>query len=175
MPNSGIRRRSTSRASATGVSAVAGSPGPGEKNTASGADGEQIVHDVDDAGSTWVVTPRAASRRGTLRLMPRSSAATVNRCSPSAATVYGAGVLTSADRSAPTISGAAETRSQQRLPGHRSTLDTPTRIAPRSRRCRVSARVSTPLMPTTPSAASRSSRSPVARQLDARRAGSRTT
>ena len=42
--------------------------------------------------------------------------------------------------------------------GRSSTLETPTRIAPRSRRCRVSARVSTPLMPTTPSAASRSSR-----------------
>ena len=115
-----------------------------------------------------MVTPRAASRRGTLRLMPRSSAATVNRCSPSAATVYGSrrghlGGQVGADhlrrRPAPARSSAA---------GSRSTLETPTRIAPRSRRCRVSARVSTPLMPTTPSAASRSSRSPVARQFDGR-------
>ena len=51
----------------------------------------------------------------------------------------------------------------------------PTRIAPRSRRWRVSARVSMPLMPTTPWFTSSSSRLPVARQLDGRRAGSRTT
>ncbi len=129
---------------------------------------------VDDAGSTWVVTPRAASRRGTLRLMPRSSAATVNRCSPRASTTYGSAVLTSADRSAPTICGASRTRAS-RLCGSLSTLEMPTRMAPRSRRCRVSARVSTPLMPTTPSVARRSSRPPVARQFEPIRAGSRTT
>jgi hypothetical protein len=51
----------------------------------------------------------------------------------------------------------------------------PARIAPRSRRWRVSARVSMPLMPTMPWAASWSSRLPVERQLEVRRAGSRTT
>ena len=129
---------------------------------------------VDPAGSTWVVTPRAASRRGTLRLMPRSTAATVNRCSPCASTTYGLAVVTSADRFAPTICGERRTRSS-RAAGSSSTLEMPTRIAPRSRRCRVSARVSTPLMPTTPSAASRSSSPPSARQLELIRAGSRTT
>jgi hypothetical protein len=173
MPNSGIRRRITSRASSTGWSAVAGSPGPGEKNTAS-APSPSTSSTVDEAGSTCVVTPRAARRRGTLRLMPRSSAATVKRCSPSAFTVYGWRVVTSADRSAPTISGEASTRSR-RAAGSLSTLDTPTRIAPRSRRCRVSARVSMPQMPTTPSMPSRSSNPAVARQFEPIRAGSRTT
>ena len=51
----------------------------------------------------------------------------------------------------------------------------PTRMAPRSRRCRVSARVSMPLIPTTPCCTSSSSRLPVERQLAGRRAGSRTT
>ena len=76
MPNSGFCRRITSRASATGPSAVAGSPGPGEKNTASGDTASRSSID-DDAGKMWVVTPRSASRRDTFRLMPRSSAATV--------------------------------------------------------------------------------------------------
>ena len=57
--------------------------------------------------------------------------------------------------------------------GSVSTVEMPTRMAPRSRRCRVSARVSTPLIPTTPWATSSSSRLPVARQLAGRRAGSR--
>jgi len=54
-------------------------------------------------------------------------------------------------------------------------LDTPQRIAPRSRRCRVSARVSMPLMPTMPCARSASSSERNERQFDGRRAGSRTT
>ena len=54
-------------------------------------------------------------------------------------------------------------------------LEMPTRIAPRSRRWRVKARVSTPEMPTTPWARSSSSRERVARQLLGTRAGSRTT
>ena len=56
-----------------------------------------------------------------------------------------------------------------------SSLLMPARMAPRSRRCRVSARVSMPLIPTTPWATSSSSRLPVARQFAGRRAGSRTT
>ena len=49
------------------------------------------------------------------------------------------------------------------------------RIAPRSRRCRVSARVPSTAMPTTPWRRSSSSRVRWARQLDGTRAGSRTT
>jgi hypothetical protein len=74
---------------------------------------------------------------------------------------------------------AATTRASSQATGSPPTPATslliPTRIAPRSRRCRVSARVSTPLMPTTPWRTSSSSRLPVARQLAGRRAGSRTT
>ena len=51
----------------------------------------------------------------------------------------------------------------------------PTRIAPRSRRWRVSARVSMPLMPTTPWSRSSSSSERTERQLDGTREGSRTT
>jgi hypothetical protein len=49
------------------------------------------------------------------------------------------------------------------------------RMAPRSRRCRVSARVPLIAMPVTPCAASSASRLRTERQLDAIRAGSRTT
>ena len=48
-------------------------------------------------------------------------------------------------------------------------------MAPRSRRCRVRARVSMPLMPTTPWSRSASSRDRCDRHEDGRRAGSRTT
>ena len=48
-------------------------------------------------------------------------------------------------------------------------------MAPRSRRWRVSARVSMPLMPTTPWSRSSSSSERAERQLDGTRAGSRTT
>jgi hypothetical protein len=51
----------------------------------------------------------------------------------------------------------------------------PTRIAPRSRRWRVSARVSTPAMPTTPCVSSSSSSVRRLRQLLGTRLGSRTT
>ena len=54
-------------------------------------------------------------------------------------------------------------------------LKMPTRMAPRSRRCRVSARVSMPLMPTMPCSTSSSSRLRVARQFEEMREGSRTT
>ena len=52
----------------------------------------------------------------------------------------------------PAIGGAASTRASSSLAcvGSSSPEKMPTRIAPRSRRCRVSARVSTPAMPTTP-------------------------
>ncbi len=109
-------------------------------------------------------------------LMPRSIAATVNFFVPMAGTTYASLVATSAERSAPTISGACRTRSSSAASsGSASPEKIPTRMAPRSRRWRVSARVSTPLMPTTPWAASSSSRVRCERQLEGLRAGSRTT
>jgi hypothetical protein len=51
----------------------------------------------------------------------------------------------------------------------------PDRMAPRSRRWRVMALVSTSQMPTTPSSASSSAKPRRERQLDAIREGSRTT
>ena len=59
--------------------------------------------------------------------------------------------------------------------GRASPEKIPARMAPRSRRCRVSARVSTSQSPTTPASTSSSSSSRRARQEEARRAGSRTT
>ena len=76
--------------------------------------------------------------------------------------------------SAPAIPAEASTRSSSAA-GSVSVLEMPTRIAPRSRRCRVSARVSMAEMPTTPWSRSSSSRLRCERQLDGRRAGSRTT
>ena len=76
--------------------------------------------------------------------------------------------------SAPFISAESSTR-RSSAAGSVSVVEMPTRIAPRSRRCRVSARVSMPEMPTTPCSRSSSSRVRLARQLDERRAGSRTT
>ncbi len=59
--------------------------------------------------------------------------------------------------------------------GSVSVVEIPTRIAPRSRRWRVSARVSTPLMPTTPWSRSSSSSERRERQFEGSRDGSRTT
>ncbi len=120
--------------------------------------------------------PRSAMRCGVMPLMPRSTAATVNFFSPIAGTTYASVVATSAERSAPLISGAWRT-SASMVPSSGSALPEkmPTRMAPRSRRCRVRARVSMPEMPTTPWAASSSSRERVERQLEGTRAGSRTT
>jgi hypothetical protein len=128
---------------------------------------------VQVLGSTCTSIPRSAMLRGVFALMPRSTAATVNRFSPRAGTTYGASVETSPHRSAPSICGDARTRS--RASAGISPLKMPTRIAPRSRRCRVSARVSMPLMPTTPWLRSSSSSDRVERQLERIREGSRTT
>lgn len=64
---------------------AAGSPGPFEKNTPSGATA-RISAAVLDAGSTCTSQPRSAIRCGVIALMPRSTAATVNRLAPSAGT-----------------------------------------------------------------------------------------
>ncbi len=81
---------------------------------------------------------------------------------------------TSPASSAPVISEEARTRSRS-VAASVSVVEIPTRIAPRSRRCRVSARVSMPEIPTTPCVRSSSSRLRWARQFETRRAGSRTT
>ena len=70
----------------------------------------------------------------------------------------GSAVVTSAARSAPAIGGAARDPSSSGSAVELGRGEIPTRIAPRSRRCRVSARVSMPLIPTTPCAVSSSSR-----------------
>ena len=67
----------------TAASAVAGSPGPLEKNTPSGASA-RISSAVAVAGTTWTSMPRSAIWCGVIDLMPRSTAATVKRRSPTA-------------------------------------------------------------------------------------------
>ena len=85
-------------------------------------------------------------------LIPRSTARTVATWSPTASMTYSSAVVTSAVRSAPAIGGLASTAAciAANPCAAASPEKIPARIAPRSRRCRVSARVSTPLMPTTP-------------------------
>ena len=164
---------------------AAGSPGPLEKNSPSGSTAS-TSSSVAVAGSTCTSIPRSAIIRGVFALIPRSSAATVNRGFPAVAlplvelvettagTTYASVVETSPASSAPVISAEASTRCSRSSLSAVS-VEIPTRIAPRSRRWRVSARVSTPLIPTTPWARSSSSSERTERQLDGTRAGSRTT
>ena len=73
----------------TARSAVAGSPGPLEKNTPSGRQRADLVR------RRWSPAPRGPPCRagpsgaGVIDLMPRSTAATVKRRSPTAGTTYG--------------------------------------------------------------------------------------
>ncbi len=122
MPKTGTPRPSRSAVSATARSAVAGSPGPLERNTPS-APVASTCSTVEVAGSTWVSMPRSAIRCGVIGLMPRSSAATVNRVSPAAATTYGSAVVTSPVRSAPSMRGLSLTLCHSRS-GSSSTEDT---------------------------------------------------
>ena len=74
---------STWRSSATSASAVAGSPGPFEKNTPSGrAPPRRQVVEGGRRGSTCTSIPCSAISCGVIALIPRSIAATVNRVSP---------------------------------------------------------------------------------------------
>ena len=125
-------------------------------------------------GTTCTSIPRSAIRNGVRDLIPRSRATTRKCRSPLAAIRYGAVVVTSSAKCAPAIAGACLTRSNN-LSGSVSTLDTATRIAPRSRRWRVRARVSTSHIPTTPCARSSASRLRRDRQLEGTRAASRIT
>ena len=81
---------------------------------------------------------------------------------------------TSSERLAPAISEETRTRSSS-ADASVSVVEMPTRMAPRSRRWRVRARVSMPEMPTTPCSRSASSSERCDRQLEETRAGSRTT
>ena len=152
---------------------AAGSPGPLEKNSPSAPVATTSSIEAV-AGSTCTSMPRSLIIRGVLDLMPRSTAATVNRLSPTAGTTYASRVDTASLRLDPCISADPRTR-WSRASGSVSVVEIPTRIAPRSRRWRVSARVSTPAMPTTPCSRSESSSVRWERQLLGTRAGSRTT
>ncbi|CPU54331.1 Uncharacterised protein [Mycobacteroides abscessus] len=175
MPNSGILRSNTARVTETTWSAVAGSPGPLDRKTPSGASASSSSGLIE-AGTTCTRMPRRAKLRGVLVLMPRSRAATVNRCAPSGSTVYVLAVLTSPARSAPSMAGCPLTRESRKSVGASATvpLKMPAFIDPRVRRCRTTARVSMPAMPTTCCALRASSKVPLARQFDTRFEGSRT-
>ena len=118
--------------------------------------------------------PRPAICAGVMPLMPRSTAATVKRRSPTAGTIRASGVETSPHRSAPAITGCSSTLARS-LSGFSSRVEIPTRIAPRERMWRVRARVSMSQIPTIPWFASSASRLLRLRQFDGRGAGSRTT
>ena len=121
--------------------------------------------------------PRSLIIRGVFDLIPRSTAATVNFFSPFASTTYASFVATSDASSEPSICGAFFTASSRSasLFAASAPENTPTRIAPRSRRWRVRARVSMSQIPTMPCSARSSSRVRTERQFDGRMAGSRTT
>ncbi|CAO0832293.1 hypothetical protein SMICM17S_00397 [Streptomyces microflavus] len=76
-----------------------------EKNTPSGFTA-YTSSSVAVAGRTCTSMPRSAIRCGVIPLIPRSTAATVNLFVPIAGTTYASFVATSAERSAPVISGA---------------------------------------------------------------------
>ena len=81
IPKNGRPRREHRPQQVDRAGRAAGSPGPLEKNTPSGCDGEHVAS-VADAGSTCTSMPRSAIRRGVIALIPRSIAATVSRRSP---------------------------------------------------------------------------------------------
>jgi len=142
---------------------------------------------VEDCGTTCTRAPRSASCCGVRDLMPRSTATTVATTAvPSGgSTVYTSLVVTSRARSAPAMNGDWRTTSRRTSrawawpssapAGSAAPEKMPPRMTPRSRRCRVRARVSTSQIPTTDCSTSSSSNSRRERQLEARRAGSRTT
>ena len=142
-----------------------------------GADARAARRRSTCAGSTCTSMPRSASRRGVIALMPRSSAATGE--APLAHRRHDVRLRRSSPRRPgrrPAIGGRRQHPLEQRRRVGLGRRDSPTRIAPRSRRCRVSARVSMPLMPTTPCATSSSSRrAPRPASDDATGDGSRTT
>ena len=167
---------STPACSATASSAVAGSPGPLEKNTPSGSSASTSSA-VAVAGSTCTSMPRSAMRCGVMRLDAEVDGGDGEPLLADRGddVRLAGGDLARTGPRRPSRALPARARAAPRRPRPRSPEKMPTRIAPRSRRCRVSARVSMPLMPTTPCSTSSSSRERRERQLDGMRAGSRTT
>ena len=84
-------------------------------------------------------------------------------------------MLTSAARKAPCIGALLRTRTTISSRVSAVSLKIPTRIAPRSRICRVKARVSTPAIPTTSDSIKACSSDPELRQLLGAGDGFRTT
>ena len=123
-------RRARPAAARPGRSVAAGSPGPLEKNTPSGSTAQHVVERSRSPGSTCTSMPRSAIRCGVIALMPRSSAATVNRFSPTRRHDVGlAASTTSPASSAPAISPEARHPLAAAPPGRS-----------RSRRCRPASR-----------------------------------
>ena len=122
---------------------VEGSPGPLDRKTPSGL--TAIISAADESnGMTCTSTPRSASAHGVAPLIPRSSAATVNFFLPTAGITTTCGVETSRTKYAPVIASALRTSTTISSRESSNPEKIPTRIDPRSRRCRVIARVSTP-------------------------------
>ena len=92
--------------------------------------------------------PRSAIRVGVIDLMPRSTATTRNRGSPSGLTTVLGGAHLIGEMSAHHRRLRLNAFQQRGCTGFHT--ETPTRIAPRSRMWRVRARVSTSRIPTTP-------------------------
>ena len=126
-------------------------------------------------GITWTSIPRCAIILGVAPFIPKSIAATVNLFSPTASITYVEFVETSSARKAPLICGDFRTLTTISSLVSAEFEKIPTRIAPRSRRCRVIARVSTLLIPTIPCSNKSSSSERFARQLLTTGDGFRTT
>ena len=170
----GISSKRISRTRSTTLSIVAGSPGPFERNTPSGCN-PLISSSVTSKGKTCTSTPRAANALGVAPLIPKSMAATVNFFSPIAGTIYGFSVDTSALKYAPDIASVLRTSITISSREISKSEKMPTRIAPRSRRWRVKARVSIPWIPTMPCSINSTSKSFSLRQLLVIVDGLRTT
>src|SRR6478752_3595523 len=131
---------------------------------------------VTSCGSTCTSNPRAARLSIVACLTPRSRTARFPMRSPWAGVTSAAETETDAERFCPAISGASRTRrscSSSSIPAA-SPEKMPPRMLPAERMWRVTARVSMPLMPTTPSSTRASSSDWSARQFDTTREGSRT-
>jgi hypothetical protein len=144
MPNTGTRPNS-SRTVAGTVATAAGSPGPFDRNTPSGAR-PRMSAAVADAGTTSTV-PMAARCRTIVLLIPRSMA-TMRRPAPVVdATTVVPDDVTVATMSRPSVP-VARCAALRRVAS--SAVPNTPGSAPWSRRCRVRRRVSTPAIPGMP-------------------------
>ncbi|KFC52916.1 hypothetical protein GY12_15555 [Micrococcus luteus] len=160
---------------------MAGSPGPLDRKTPSGSTARMPARSVA-AGSTCTRMPREARCRGVAALMPRSRAAISAMGSPSqpcsaGSMTYGSSVVTDSARRAPAIDGWARTSASSSASGRAacSPENTPARIEPSVRRRRVMARGVDLADPDDAERLELLVEAALARQLDGRRAASRTT